>query len=120
MTATALAPVPTATVRSVGSPGAVEDLRGSVRSLGVCLAEVSPTDSRWQTVGPSVGVVVDLVRQSVGSAGTAVSGDLAPIVLLRDFAVAARVLLGREVTVVDPEAARDAQVGCVRIVMALA
>lgn len=121
MTATTLAPVPTASaiVRPVDDPGGLEELRGSVRSLAECLAELPWTDPRWQDSGASVSAVADLVRRSLGRGGATVSGDLAPVVRLRDLAVAGRFLLGRAVTIVDPEAARHARTSCARIVIAL-
>lgn len=121
MTATTLAPVPTATaiVRSLDGPAGLEELRRSVRSLGECLAELSWTDPRWLALGAAVSAVADLIRRSVGSRGATASGDLAPIVRLRDLAVAGRFLLVRDVTIVDPEAAQDARTSCARIVMSL-
>lgn len=122
MTATTLAPDPTATVtvRAVDRPVGLEELRRSVRSLGECLAELPSTDPRWQAVEAPVSAVADLVRRSVGCRGATATGDLAPVVRLRDLAVAGRLLQSRDVTIVDPAAARDARTRCVRIVMALA
>lgn len=121
MTATTLDPVPTATatVRSEDGPVGLEELRRSVRDLGECLAELPSTDPRWQVLGVSVSAVADLVRRSLAERGTTASGDLAPIVRLRDLAVTSRSLLRRDVTIVDPAAAQDARRRCVHIVMTL-
>lgn len=122
MTAVTLAPVPTApsTVPSMEDPAGLEELRRSVRSLAEGLAELPGGDPRWQTVGGSVTAVADLVRRSVGSSGATGSVDLTPVVRLRDLAVAARFLLGRGVTIVDPEAARDVLTRCEGIEITLA
>lgn len=121
MSTTDLVAVPTTEpVGHVEGSLALEDLRRSVRDLGDRLAELSLTDPRWQVLGDPVSAVAELVRRSVGRHGATASGGLAPIVRLRELGVAGRALLGRDATIVDPGAARDARAGCARIVMALA
>lgn len=114
-------PVTAAVLPQEGTDGLVdhEELRRSIQSLGECLAELSPTDPRWHALGVSVSTVADLVRRSMGSPGTTMLADLSPIVRLRDLAVAGRGLLGRDATIVDPEAARDAHARCGRILREL-
>jgi hypothetical protein len=68
MITTTRAPVLSArATRAEESAVPVPELHESVRSLGECLAELSWTDPRWPSLGPSISVVADLVRRSVGA-----------------------------------------------------
>lgn len=71
------------------------------------MTAAGPDDPRWEHVGPLVSAAALRLREALGShvEGSCVGSPA--IVRERDFAVAARGLLAREVRIVDGRAARD-------------